>query len=151
MANDLNVVALTGRLTRDSELRYSNGGMAIAKFSIAVNRRTKKGDQWVEDASFFDCSMFGKAAEGVNQYLNKGTQVAINGELRQNRWEQDGQSRSRVEIAVNSLTLLGSPQDSQNQRYSAPRDNPPPVQKSYSTPPPDLGGPEQFDDDQIPF
>lgn len=151
MANDLNVVALTGRITRDSELRYSNGGMAIAKFSIAVNRRTKKGDQWVEDASFFDCSMFGKSAEGVNQYLNKGTQVAINAELRQNRWEQDGQSRSRVELIVNSLTLLGGPQDSQNQRYSAPRDNPAPVQKSYSTPQPDIGGPEQFDDDQIPF
>ena len=63
MASDLNMVAITGRLTRDSELRYTNGGMAIAKFSIAVNRRTKKGDQWAEEASFFDCSMFGKSAE----------------------------------------------------------------------------------------
>lgn len=151
MASDLNVVALTGRLTRDSELRYTNNSMAIAKFSIAVNRRTKKGDQWAEEASFFDCSYFGKGAEAVNQYLNKGTQVAINAELRQNRWEQDGQNKSRVELAVNSLMLLGSPQGAQNQSGAYQRDNHSPRQTSYSTQPSDIGGPEQFDDDQIPF
>ncbi len=151
MANDLNVVAVTGRLTRDSELRYSNGGMAIAKFCIAVNRRAKGADgQWADEASFFDCSMFGKAAEGVNQYLNKGTHVAINGELRQNRWEQEGQTRSKVELIVNSLTLLGSSQDGQNQRYNAPTGNPAP-RPVASNPEPAYAGPEQFDDDQIPF
>jgi single-strand DNA-binding protein len=149
MASDLNVVALTGRLTRESELRYTNGGMAIAKFSIAVNRRTKKGDQWVDEASFFDCSMFGKSAEVVNQYLNKGTQVAINASLVQERWEQDGQSRSKVALIVNSLTLLGSPQDSQNQRYNAQTGNPAP-RPVASNPEPMYGGPERFDDD-IPF
>lgn len=151
MASDLNMVALTGRLTRDSELRYTNNSMAIAKFSIAVNRRTKKGDQWTEEASFFDCSMFGKSAEGVNQYLTKGTQVAINAELRQERWEQDGQNRSKVALVVNSLTLLGSPQGAQNQSVAYQRDNPSPRQTSYSARPADIGGPEQFDDDQIPF
>jgi len=150
MASDLNVVALTGRLTRDSELRYTNGGMAIAKFSIAVNRKTKKDDQWTDEASFFDCSYFGKGAEGVNQYLNKGTQVAINGGLVQERWEQDGQNRSKVEVMVNSLTLLGSPQDGQNQRQTAPRGNPAP-RPAASTHTPSYAGPEQFDDDSIPF
>ena len=151
MANDLNVVAVTGRLTRDSELRYSNGGMAIAKFSIAVNRRAKGADgQWADEASFFDCSMFGKAAEGVNQYLNKGTHVAINGELRQNRWEQDGQTRSKVEVMVNSLTLLGSPQDGQNQHGSAPAASaaPRPVATSAA---PSYGVEQSLADDQIPF
>ncbi len=72
MANDLNVVALVGRLTRDSELRYSNGGMAICRFSIAVNRRKRSGDnKWEDEANFFDCSMFGKSAEALNQYLEK--------------------------------------------------------------------------------
>lgn len=152
MANDLNVVALTGRLTRDSELRYSNGGTAIAKFSIAVNRRAKGADgQWTDEASFFDCSYFGKGAEGVNQYLNRGTQVAINGSLVQSRWEQDGQTRSKVEVMVSSLTLLGSPQGAQNQSGAYQRDNPSPRQTSYSARPTDIGGPEQFDDDQIPF
>lgn len=107
MANDLNVVALSGRLTRESELRYTNGGMAICRFSLAVNRRTKKGDNWEDEASFFDCSMFGKSAEGVNQFLEKGKQVNVVGELRQNRWEQDGESRSRVEVIVNNLQLIG--------------------------------------------
>ena len=108
MATDLNVVAVTGRLTRAAELKYSSGGIAFAKFSIAVNRRTKKGDQWVDEASFFDCTLFGKAAEGVNPYLTKGQQVAINGSLVQERWEQDGQNRSKVGIIANSLTLLAN-------------------------------------------
>lgn len=138
MASDLNVVALTGRLTRDSELRYTNGGMAIAKFSIAVNRRTKKVDQWVDEASFFDCSLFGKSAEGVHQFLNKGQQVAINGSLVQSRWEQDGQNRSRVEVMVNSLTLLGSKSDEQ------PRQAAPQVLESE----PSMSN---FSDDRIPF
>ncbi len=108
MANDLNVVALVGRLTRESELRYTQGGAAIARFSLAVNRRKRTGDKWEDEVSYFDCVLFGKSAENMNQYLEKGRQVSIIGELRQNRWEQDGQSRSKVEIFVNSLQLLGS-------------------------------------------
>lgn len=107
MANDINQLVLVGRLTRDAELRYSGGGMAICKFSVAVNRRKKTGDEWGDEASFFDVTYFGKAAEAVNQYLQKGKQVAIQGELRQNRWEQDGQSRSKVEIIANNVQLLG--------------------------------------------
>jgi single-strand DNA-binding protein len=124
--------------------------MAVAKFSIAVNRKTKKDDQWTDEASFFDCSYFGKGAEGVNQYLNKGTQVAVNGNLLQSRWEQDGQNRSKVEVMVNSLTLLGSPQDGQNQRQSVPTGNYAPRQTA-SNPEPAYAEPEQFDDSQIPF
>jgi len=161
MANDLNVVALVGRLTRDSELRYSNGGMAICHFSLAVNRRKRSGDnKWEDEAHFFDCAMFGKSAESLNQYLEKGRQVSIVGELRQNRWEQDGQSRSRVEIAVNSLQLLSSPGSTDGRNTSRQSGQPQTRnQGSYgSRPAPqdtasplDIGGPEQFDDDQIPF
>ncbi len=104
---DINVVMLVGRLTRDAELKYTQSGFAISKFSLAVNRRRKQGDQWVDEAHFFDLSLLGRRAEALNQYLTKGTQVAIQGELRQNRWEQDGQSRSRVEITVNDIELLG--------------------------------------------
>lgn len=104
---DINVVMLVGRLTRDAELKYTQTGFAISKFSLAVNRRRKQGDQWVDEAHFFDLSLLGKRAEALNQYLTKGTQVAIQGELRQNRWEQDGQARSKVEITVNDIELLG--------------------------------------------
>ncbi|NCC63594.1 MAG: single-stranded DNA-binding protein [Spirochaetia bacterium] len=163
MANDLNVVALVGRLTRESELRYSNGGMAICRFSLAVNRRKRTADnRWEDEANFFDCTMFGKSAESINQYLEKGRQVSIIGELRQSRWEQDGQNRSKVEIAVNSLQLLSSPSSSSDGRSDNRRKEQEPARnqgssygprQTYQDTPPvmDMGGPEQFDDDQIPF
>lgn len=105
--NDLNSVVLIGRLTRDSELKYTNGGTAVSKFAIACNKRRKDGDQWNDEASFFDIVLWGKSAEGLNQYLTKGKQVAIEGELNQNRWTQDGQNRSKVEIIARSVQLLG--------------------------------------------
>ncbi len=105
--NDINRVILVGRLVRDAELKYTNSGFAVGKFSIAVNRRRKSGDQWVEEANFFDIVVWGKTAEALNQYLVKGKQVAIDGELRQNRWEQEGQTRSKVEISANNIQLLG--------------------------------------------
>lgn len=104
---DVNHVIIIGRLTKDILLKFTSGGMAIGSFSIAVNRRTKKGEQWVEEASFFDVSLFGKSAEGLAQYLTKGKQVAIEGELRQDRWQQDGQPRSKVTIAASNVQLLG--------------------------------------------
>jgi single-strand DNA-binding protein len=104
---DLNQVTLIGRLTRDSELKYTAGGVAVCKFSIAVNRSRKVNDRWEDEANFFDVVLFGKQGEVLNQYLLKGKQVGIDGELRQERWEKDGQNRSRVEIAANSVQLLG--------------------------------------------
>ena len=95
---DLNRVMLIGRLTRDAELKYTSGGMAVCKFSIAVNKFRKNGDQRVEEANFFDIVLWGRSGEALNQYLVKGKQVAVDGELHQNRWEQDGQPRSKIEI-----------------------------------------------------
>ncbi|MDR0710577.1 MAG: single-stranded DNA-binding protein [Spirochaetaceae bacterium] len=104
---DINHVVLVGRLTRDAELKYTAGGQAVCKFSIAVNRRKKSGEQWVDEANFFDIVLWGRQGESLNQYLLKGKQVGIEGELRQDRWEQDGQNRSKVEIVANNLQLLG--------------------------------------------
>ncbi len=104
---DVNHVTLIGRLTRDAELKYTAGGQAVCKFSLAVNRRRKNGDQWVEEANFFDIVLWGRSGEAINQYLVKGKQIAVEGELRQDRWEQDGQNRSKVEIMANNVQLLG--------------------------------------------
>ena len=104
---DVNHVIIIGRLTKDILLKFTSGGMAIGTFSIAVNRRRKNGEQWVEEASFFDVSLFGKSAEGLAQYLTKGKQVAVEGELRQDRWQQDGQPRSKVYISASNVQLLG--------------------------------------------
>lgn len=104
---DVNHVILIGRLTRDAELKYTSGGMAVCKFAIAVNKRHKQGEQWVEEANFFDIVLWGRSGESLNQYLVKGKQVAVEGELHQNRWEQDGQARSKIEINANNVQLLG--------------------------------------------
>ncbi|MDR1072200.1 MAG: single-stranded DNA-binding protein [Treponema sp.] len=105
--SDINHVVLVGRLTRDAELKYTANGQAVCKFSIAVNRRKKSGEQWVEEANFFDVVVWGRQGEALNQYLVKGKLIGVDGELRQDRWEQDGQNRSKIEIIANNLQLLG--------------------------------------------
>jgi single-strand DNA-binding protein len=104
---DINHVVLVGRLTRDAELKYTSGGQAVCKFSLAVNRRRKNGDQWVDEANFFDVVLWGRQGESLNQYLMKGKMVGVDGELRQDRWEQEGQNRSKVEIVAANIQLLG--------------------------------------------
>lgn len=107
--NDINAVTLTGRLTQDAELKYTNGGMAISEFAIAVNGSKKNGDQWEQIASFFDCTMFGKRAESLAHYMEKGKPVAIAGRLDQQRWKsQGGQNRSKIVVIVSDITLIGS-------------------------------------------
>lgn len=139
---DLNSVCLTGRLTRQAEIRYSQaGGGAGLRFSLAVNRRKRSadGNGWEEEANFFDCVYFGRSAETVSRYLDKGRQVAISGELRQSRWEQDGQARSRVEIVVNQLNLIGSRADSASDNGNGAYQNPQGGYAQYQNQRPDAG------------
>lgn len=151
---DINHVVLIGRLTRDAELKYTSGGMAVCKFAIAVNRRRKNGDQWIEEASFFDIVLFGRAGEAINQYLVKGKQVAVEGELHQNRWEQDGQSRSKVEINASNVQLLGGGQGGSDYATAPSGQGNPYQRRQESSSPSTMGGdssgPADFPDD-IPF
>ena len=103
---DINNVVLVGRLTRDAELKYTASGQAVCKLALAINRRKKVGEQWEDEAHYFDVVLWGRQGEALNQYLQKGKQVGIQGELRHERWEQDGQKRSRVEIVANNIQLL---------------------------------------------
>lgn len=153
MATDLNTVGLVGRLVKNCELRYSQNGNAICNFSLAVNRRTKDSQgNWSDKVSFFECSYFGKAAEGVSQYLTKGQQVSIQGYLDQQTWESNGQKRSKVVIIVNSLGLLGNskPNAQQNSHpnatYSQSGNNYQPQQNGQPQGQYDAG-PESFQDD----
>lgn len=139
---DINQVILIGRLTRDVELKYTNTGFAIANLSLAINRRVKKDDTWQDEGNFFNCVLIGKRAEALAQYLVKGKQIGIQGELRQNRWEQDGQPRSRVEIFVNDIQLLGGRGSEQRSDTAPSRPN------QYSAP--EIPTADDFDDD-IPF
>lgn len=152
MANDINVVVLVGRLVRDCEIRTTNNGASVCRFSIAVNRRKRVGDRWEDEVNFFNIVLWGRQGEALQQYLTKGRQVSIQGELRQNRWEQNGQSRSTVEIMATNVELLSSnstgstgnasrsyeKHDSQNNFQDNNVNNAP-------------MGPEDFEDDDIPF
>jgi single-strand DNA-binding protein len=153
MANDINSVTLVGRLTRDAELKYTGNNTAVCKFSIAVNRRGKSGDEWRDEAHFFDITLWGRQGEAIQQYLTKGKQVGIQGELRQSRWEQNGQNRSKVEIHAINVQLLGGPGGSSGaptgQRQERPSYNDGP-QNSGAGNNQDYSGPENFEDD-IPF
>jgi len=105
---NINKVFLNGGLVRDAELTYTQGGMAIVKFSIAVNTTKKNGDSYEDVPNYFDLTMMGKRAESLNQYLKKGQRVSVDGSLRQDRWEKDGQKHSKVSIIVDNIELIGN-------------------------------------------
>lgn len=107
MSQDINTIVIVGRLVRDGELRYTASGAALCNFAVATNRRIKKGDQWADETSFVDLTLWGKQAEGLNKYLVKGTQVVIQGHLKQERWEKDGKTMSKLAVHVDDIQLVG--------------------------------------------
>ena len=132
MAN-LNKVMLIGRLTRDPECRtFSNGGK-VAKFGFAVNNRRKNQQtgNWEDEPVFIDVEAFnrgefGKQADLVEKYLTQGRQVFIEGHLRLDQWEKDGQKRSRLLVVVDNLQFLDSNRqdDGEDRRGGPPRGGP---------------------------
>jgi single-strand DNA-binding protein len=96
-----NTVTVVGNVTRDPELRFTPGGMAVASFGVAWNRRKQDGE---EEVSFFDVTCFRDLAENVAESVTKGTRVIIYGTLQQRSWEtQDGDKRSKVEILADEV------------------------------------------------
>ena len=117
---DLNRVVLIGRLTRDAEL-VNVGQTVKADLSIAVNRSRKQTDgSWTDEVSFFDFTLWGKTAEGLKPFLTKGKQIAIEGHLKQDRWEKDGQKFSKVSIVAENVQLLGGRSENGSSSASAP-------------------------------
>lgn len=150
----INRVTITGNLTRDPELRATQGGTQILSLGVAVNdrRRNPQTGNWEDYPNFIDCVMFGTRAEAISRFLSKGMKVAIEGKLRYSSWERDGQRRSKIEVVVDEIDLMSSrqgqggapaqsaaPQDS----YQAPTA---PASAPVSTPP----SADVYDED-IPF
>jgi single-strand DNA-binding protein len=105
----MNKVILMGRLTRDPEVRYSQGGsqMAIARFSIAVDRRFRREGE--PDADFFNCTAFGKQAEFVERFLHKGTKIVTCGRIQNDNYtNKDGQMVYSVRIMVDEIEFAES-------------------------------------------
>ena len=120
----INVVNISGNLTRDSELRRTTGGTAILGFGVAVNdrRKNQQTGEWEDYPNFVDCTMFGTRAEKLEGMLIKGTKVCILGKLRYMSWERDGQKRSKIEVIVDDIELMQNrkPQQEQPQQDYQP-------------------------------
>jgi len=102
----LNSVNIMGNLTRDPELKYTNSGRSVCNLSIANNRVYTKNGEKVTEVSYFDVEVWAAAAENCAKYLSKGSGVIVEGRLKQERWEKDGKTQSRVRIAANSVHFM---------------------------------------------
>ena len=145
MAN-FNKVMLMGNLTRDPELKYLPSGMAVTNLGLAVNRTwtDRESGEKKEEVCFVDLEAWGRTAETMNEYLQKGRTVFIEGRLRQQRWEtDDGQNRSKHVVVIDSFQFVGGRQDGSEQGgYSQPGDGAPQASASDAGP---------ATDDDIPF
>ena len=110
-----NKIILVGNLTRDIELRYSQGGMAIANTAIATSRKFTSNGEKKEEVCFVDITFFARSAEVANQYLRKGSKILVEGRLNFDQWvDQNGQKRSKHSVVVESMQMLDSKCDNQN-------------------------------------
>jgi single-strand DNA-binding protein len=103
-----NRVILVGNITRDIELKYTASQLAVVKLGLAVNDRVKKQDSWVDEATYVDVTLFGRTAEIAKEYLSKGSSVLIEGRLKLDTWEQDGQKRSKLYVIGDRMQMLGA-------------------------------------------
>jgi single-strand DNA-binding protein len=102
----LNTVNIMGNLTRDPELKAIPGGKSVCSLSIANNRIYTKNNERVTEVSYFDVEVWGPIAENVNKYLKKGSGIIVEGRLKQDRWEKEGKTQSRVRIVANNVHFM---------------------------------------------
>ena len=113
-----NKIILVGNLTKDIEIRYTQGGTAIAKTAIATSRKFTSNGEKKEEVCFVDITFFGRSAEVANQYIRKGSKILVEGRLNFEQWVgDDGQKRSKHSVIVETMQMLGSKKDEQQQQY----------------------------------
>lgn len=109
MAASYNRVILIGNLTRDVEIKYLQSGMAVTEIGLAVNdRRKNQQGEWVDETTFVDVTLWGRTAEVAGEYLSKGAPVFIEGRLKLDQWESEGQKRSKLRVVGEKLQLIGA-------------------------------------------
>lgn len=152
-----NRVILLGNVTRDPDLRYIPSGTAVVELGLAVNDRRKSASgEWIEETTFVDVTLWARTAEIAGEYCRKGTPVMIEGRLKLDSWEQDGQKRSKLRVVGDRLVLLptggrggggggGRPQQQQQQSGGSDYSQAPPQQDYYD------GGQDSGGGDDIPF
>lgn len=163
-------VVVVGNLTRDPEVRYLPSGQAVCDLGVAINDRVKKGNEWVDEPTFLDVTLWEKTAETAGQYLRKGSQVLIEGRLRQESWNDKttGDKRTKLKIIGDRMVMLGSRADGagspsrggsaggydSGDSAPAPRSAPPraPAARAPQAPPPAADAPPASgDEDDLPF
>ena len=149
----MNIIILTGRLTRDPELKFGQSGKAYSRFTLAVDRSMQKGE-----ADFINCVAFGKTAELIGEYLRKGRKAGVTGRLQMGRYEVNGEKRTSYDVVVDNIEFLESknavdsmggyePQD-YAPSYSAPASNSNTSSKPVAKPQEEV---PYEDDDEFPF
>jgi single-strand DNA-binding protein len=154
-----NRVILVGNLTRDPELRYLGSGMAVTDIGLAVNEKRKNANgEWIEETTFVDVTLWGRTAEVTSEYATKGSPILIEGRLKLDSWEKDGQKRSKLKVVGERMQLLSSRGQGGGgeggaarpaARRAAPNSDysqPAPPEESYDAPPT-----EPAAGDDIPF
>ena len=118
-----NRVILVGNLTRDPELRHIPSGTAVSEIGLAVNDRVKRNNEWVDETTFVDVTLWARTAEVATEYLSKGSPVLIEGRLKLDRWEKDGQKFSKLRVIGERMQMLGGRSSGsgqgQNDSYAA--------------------------------
>lgn len=123
----MNKVLISGRLTADPEVRYSNSGDAIARYTLAVDRRFKKDGE--QNADFIRCIVFGKGAEFAEKYLHKGTKMIIEGRIQTGSYKnKDGQTVYTTDVVVESQEFAESKVAQQQSQ-----DQPKPKMENHNT------------------
>jgi len=103
-----NRVILLGNLTRDVEVRYLQSGTAVADIGLAVNdRRKNQSGEWIEETTFVDVTLWGRTAEVAGEYLSKGSPILVEGRLKYDTWEKDGQKRSKLSVVCERMQMVG--------------------------------------------
>lgn len=118
----INRVCISGNLTRDPELKSTQGGSQVLNIGVAVNDRRKNPQtgEWEDVPNFIDCVVFGKRAEALSSILRKGSKVAISGRLHYSSWEKDGQRRSKLEVVADDIEFMSRGNSQEKMAYSVP-------------------------------
>lgn len=109
--NSYNRVVVMGNITRDIEIRHTPNQTAVSDVGLAINDRVKKGDEWVDEATFVDVTVWGKTAELLEQFGAKGKALLVEGRLKMDKWvdKESGQNRSKLKITADAITFVDPP------------------------------------------
>ena len=153
----MNKVLLTGRLTKDPELRYTPSGTPVCRFNLAVSRPSAEGD-----ADFVPCTAWGKTAENLAQYMRKGGLLAVEGRIQVSTYEKDGKRRWDIHVVAGRIEFMGNKRQDDAPEEAAPGGDSAPVndytqrQNDFTSPGAqrsfgDFGTEVNFSDEDLPF